>query len=141
MPIEFERSAEFRWLNKKVQASRVLDDMTQAGTWRMTGTGTLTFPPEPRLADMHVLRVDMQMFTSTPAPTSNRLSSINLRRTFANEDWRAYNRISMWIRPDVSGFPMLPLQIVLHNDGAEKVPDRYGREGIHYVTLAKALLA
>ena len=31
---------------------------------------------------------------------------------------------------------MLPLQIVLHNDGAEKVPDRYYREGIHYVTLA-----
>ncbi|MEO6331166.1 MAG: hypothetical protein ABIV11_01630 [Gemmatimonadaceae bacterium] len=31
--------------------------------------------------------------------------------------------------------PVLPLQIVLHNDGAEKVPDKYYREGIHYVTL------
>ncbi|MGH9889045.1 MAG: glycoside hydrolase family 9 protein, partial [bacterium] len=31
---------------------------------------------------------------------------------------------------------MLPLQIVLHSDGAEKVPDKYYREGIHYVTLA-----
>ena len=77
------------------------------------------------------------MFTTTPAPTSNRLSSVNLRRAFDGEDWRQYNRLSMWIRPDVSGFPMLPLQIALHNDGAEKVPDRYGREGTHYVTLAK----
>ena len=42
----------------------------------------------------------------------------------------------MWIRPEVAGFPMLPLQIVLHNEGAIPVPDRYGREGIHYVTLA-----
>src|SRR5205085_4157883 len=52
------------------------------------------------------------------------------------EDWSGYNRVSMWIRADVAGFPMLPLQIVLHNDGAEKVPDKYGREGIHYVSLS-----
>jgi glycosyl hydrolase family 9/cellulase-like Ig domain-containing protein len=137
MPIEFRNSAEFAWLTKKVEASRVLDDMTQPATWQVTGTGRLTFPSEPHLGDMRVLRVDMQMFTAAPAPTSNRLSSINLRRAFDGEDWRAYNRISLWIRPEVSGFPMLPLQIVLHNDGAEKVPDRYNREGTHYVTLAK----
>ena len=135
MPIDFQNSAEARWLEKPVLASRALDDMTQPATWRMTGTGRLTFPIEPRLGDMRVLRVDMQMFTGPPAPTSNHLSTINLRRLFEGEDWRAYNRISLWIRPEVSGFPMLPLQLVLHNDGAEKVPDRYGREGIHYVTL------
>ena len=136
MPIDFRSSAEFGWLRKPVQASRVLDDMTRATTWRFTGTGRLSFPAEPRLGDMRVLRVDMQMFTTTPAPTPGRLSSVNLRREFAGEDWRAYNRLSVWIRPDVSGFPMLPLQIVMHNDGAEKVPDRYNREGTHYVTLA-----
>jgi hypothetical protein len=136
LPIEFEHSAEFAWLQKPVLASRTLDDLTRPDTWRFSGTGTLTFPAEPRLGNMRVLRVDMQMFTDTPAPTRNRLSSINLRRNFNNEDWRAYNRLSMWIRPDVSGLPMLPLQIVLHNDGAEKVPDAYYREGIHYVTLA-----
>jgi hypothetical protein len=31
----------------------------------------------------------------------------------------------------------MPLQLVLHNNGAVKVPDRYGREGTHYVTLAR----
>jgi len=117
--------------------SRVLDDMTRPATWRFSGTGTLTFPAEPRMGSMRVLRVAMQMFVDKPAPTRNGLSSVNLRREFgAGEDWSGYNRISMWIRPDVSGFPMLPLQIVLHNDGAEKVPDKYNREGTHYVTLA-----
>jgi hypothetical protein len=86
---------------------------------------------------MRVLRVDMTMFSTAPAPTPNRLSSVNLQRNFPAEDWSTYNRISMWIRPQVSGFPMLPLQIVLHNDGQEKVPDRYGREGTHYLTLAR----
>jgi hypothetical protein len=61
---------------------------------------------------------------------------VNLQRRFVGEDWSGYNRLSMWIRADVAGFPMLPLQIVLHNDGKEKVPDRYGREGIHYVSLS-----
>jgi hypothetical protein len=135
MPIEFEHSAEFGWLKKPVLATRVLDDMADAGTWRMTGTGTITFPNTPRLNDMRVLRVDMQMFTDSPAPTRNRLSTVNLRRAFNNQDWTGYNRIAMWIKPEVSGFPMLPLQIVLHNEGAEKVPDAYYREGIHYVTL------
>src|SRR5688500_14805884 len=126
LPIEFEHSAEFAWLRKPVLASRTLDDMTRPEAWRFTGTGRLTFPAEPRLGDLRVLRVDLQMFTDSPAPTRNRLSSVNLRRPFENEDWRAYNRLSMWLRADVSGFPMLPLQIVLHNDGTEKVPDAYG---------------
>lgn len=135
MPIEFRHSAEFRWLSKEVLASRPLDDMTDPDRWRFQGTGELSFPSEPRLGDRRVLRVDMTMFRDVPAPTRNGLSSVNLRRVFAGEDWRGYNRLSLWIRPDVSGFPMLPLQIVLHNEGEQAVPDAYYREGIHYVTL------
>lgn len=97
----------------------------------------MTFPAEPRLGDMRALRVDMQMFVDAPAPNRTRLSSINLSRVFANEDWSQYNRLSLWVRPDFKGIPVLPLQIVLHNDGAVKVPDRLGREGTHYITLAR----
>ncbi|MGI9141047.1 MAG: hypothetical protein ACR2GJ_08065, partial [Gemmatimonadaceae bacterium] len=136
LPIEFESSAEAAWLRKPVLASRTLDDMTRPDSWRSSGTAAVTFPAELRADGMRVLRVDMQMFRDAPAPTRSRLSSVNLRRSFDGEDWRAYNRLSLWIRPEVRGFPMLPLQIVLHNDGAEKVPDKYYREGIHYVTLA-----
>ena len=135
MPLEVEHSAEFRWLNKPVLASRVLDDMSDPATWRFQGTGTLTPLRGAGPGGAPALRVDVNMYRDEPAPTRNRLSSVNLRRAFAGEDWSAYNRISLWIRPDVSGFPMLPLQIVLHNEGREKVPDAYYREGIHYVTL------
>jgi hypothetical protein len=136
MPIDFVNSAEYGWLRKPVLASRVLDDMTQPSTWRFTGTGRISFPATTALGDMRFMRVDMDMFRDKPAPTRGGLSSVNLQRNFGGEDWRAFNRISMWIRADVAGFPMLPLQIVLHNDGATKVPDAYYREGIHYVTLA-----
>ncbi len=135
MPIEFENSAEFAWLQKPVLDRRVLDDMSDPDPWRLQGTGDLSFPEDTGPWGMRFLRVDMQMFHEAPAPTSNGLSSVNLRRLVPGEDWSAYNRISMWIRPEISGFPMLPLQIVLHNQGEVKVPDAYYRDGIHYVTL------
>lgn len=135
MPIDFERSAEFGWLAKPVLASRVLDDMTDPVTWRFQGTGAISFPAAPTQHGMRALRVDVQMFVDSPAPTRNRLSAVNLRRAFDGEDWSGYNRLSMWIRPDFSGIPTLPLQIALQNDGAVKVPDTYRREGTHYVQL------
>jgi hypothetical protein len=95
MPIDFVNSAEFGWLRKPVHASRTLDDMSRPDAWRFTGTGRLTFPTEPRLGGMRVLRVDMQMYTDSAAPTRNRLSAVNLQRDFPGEDWSEYNRLSM----------------------------------------------
>ncbi|HEU5174402.1 MAG TPA: glycoside hydrolase family 9 protein [Gemmatimonadaceae bacterium] len=135
MPIDYVRSAEYGWLRKPVLARRPLDDMTQPSAWALTGTGTLRFPATPLLSTMRGLRVDMKLFRETPAPTRSRLSSINLARAFAGEDWRAYNRLSFWIRPAFTGVPTMPIQLVMHNAGAERVPDRYDREGHHYVTF------
>lgn len=137
LPLEFGNSLEYRWLGKPVERSRLLDDMTEPARWQFSGTGTLTprAAADDVLRDERVLRIDLNVYTDSPAPTRTRLSSVNLRRDFGGEDWRAYNRISVWIRPDIEGFPMLPLQLVLRNDGAVKVPDVYRREGTHYVTL------
>lgn len=135
LPLEVEHSAEFRWLNKPVLASRMLDDMSDPATWQFRGTGTLTPLRDVGPGGVPALRVDVNMYRDRPAPTRNGLSAVNLRRSFAGDDWSEYNRISLWVRPDINGFPMLPLQIVLHNEGRDTIPDRYYREGIHYVTL------
>jgi len=137
LPIDFVNSAEAGWLAKRVLASRVLDDMTAPGIWKMSGAGALSFPAGPRLRDMQVMRVDMQLNRDASTPDRPRLPSVNLQRAFADEDWTGYNRLSLWVRPDFSGVPVVPLQLVMHNDGAEKVPDRYGREGTHIITLAR----
>ncbi|WP_310571826.1 glycoside hydrolase family 9 protein [Gemmatimonas sp.] len=137
LPIEHVNSAEFGWLQKPVLASRVLDDFTQPSAWKFSGTGTVSSPQQPALGDMRSLRVELQMFRNAPAPNRARLSSVNLQRTFPNEDWSGYNRLSLWVRPDFAGIPVLPLQLVLHNDGVEKVPDRYDREGTHFITFAR----
>ncbi len=135
MPIEFQNSAEFGWLNKKVLQTRVLDDLADPKTWSLEGQAKLSFRPESGDSAIRVVRVDMEMFRDKPAPTQNGLAAARLRREFPGENWTAYNRISLWIRPEISGFPMLPIVIVLRNEGEEKVPDVYRREGVHYVTL------
>src|ERR1035437_2871325 len=135
MPIEFQNSAEFGWLNKKVLDSRLLDDMSDPKTWTMQGQAKLSSPKPGGAMPMRALRVDMEMFRDQPPPTRNGLATVNLKRTFPGEDCSRYNRISFWIRPELSGFPMLPIEIVLRNEGKEKVPDVYHREGIHYITL------
>ncbi len=134
MPIDFTRSAEWGWLQKEVHARRTVDDMTDPARWTFSGTATLgraAAGPAGRAA----LRIDMRMFTTERAPTRSGMSSAYLRLPIAGEDWRGYNRLSLWVRPDYAGIAALPLQIVLHSQGAERVPDVYGREGTHYVTL------
>jgi hypothetical protein len=58
-----------------------------------------------------------------------------LRLAIPGEDWTAYNRLAIRISTEVRGFPMLPLVVAMRNDGVVKVPDVYGRDGIHYVQL------
>jgi hypothetical protein len=134
LPIDFANSAEAGWLAKPVKARRLLDDLRQLGPWRLTGAGTLSLVDSTRSGDRRALRVVMTL-NRPPLPTPLRLPSVNLSRSIAAEDWRPFNRIALWIRPDYRGVPVLPLQFVMHNDGAVKVPDRYDREGTHVITL------
>lgn len=135
MPIEFQNSAEFGWLQKKVLNSRLLDGMADPQTWSIQGQAKLSFPVETGQPVTHALRVDMEMFRDKPAPTRSGLSTMHLNRPFPGEDWSGYNRISFWIRPELSGFPMLPIEVALHNDGKQKEPNVYYRDGIDYITL------
>jgi hypothetical protein len=126
---KFEDGAEFRWLGKKVLDSRVLDSMEDINNWSFTGAG------EMRLVEEHVKdgRHSLQMrSTSNVAQVegAGEWEDLVVTRKFKGEDWRAYNRISLWVYPDVIGAPGLSCSLTLHNDGAHKLPDRYN-EGRH----------
>ena len=136
LPIDFTNSAEAGWLAKPVKSRRALDDMRTVGGWKLSGAGTMSLVDSVRTGDRRALRVEMTL-NRAPLPERPRLPSVNLARAVASEDWRAYNRIALWIRPDYTGVPVLPLQFVMHNDGVVKVPDRFDREGTHVITLQK----
>lgn len=136
MPIEYQNSAEFGWLNKKVLDTRLLDGMTDPATWQFQGHGTVAFPRETALGGMRYARVRLEVNPPEEArPKPSGLPSVSLKRPFPGEDWSRYNRLSFWIRPEMSGLNVLSLLVVLRNDGKEKVPDVYNIEGRHYVLL------
>jgi len=137
MPAIYTDSAEYRWLSKPVLGARILDDGSDPATWSFRGQGRLTVPSVSRIHGMRCLRVDVDIQEQRPASEqSSGLPAVALVRRFAGEDWSNFNRISFWIRPQMVGFPVLPLLVLFRNEGEEKVPDVYRREGNHYVTLA-----
>jgi Glycosyl hydrolase family 9/Cellulase N-terminal ig-like domain len=139
-----EDGAEYRWLHKKVLDSRVLDDMENLSSWSFAGAGEMTLvgvrASEPwtvtdSAAPKRVLRMRS---TSNIAQVdgSGEWEDLVATRKFDGEDWSKFNRISLWVYPDVVGAPAISCSLVLHNDGAHKLPDHYN-EGRHESILLK----
>jgi hypothetical protein len=59
---------------------------------------------------------------------------INVR----GEDWRQFNRLSLWLYPDCPGFYVVAMELRLYNDGIEKLPAPFGQEGETTVVLPSA---
>jgi hypothetical protein len=137
MPVPQEETAVNRWLNKPVQESRLLDDMTSPSTWMHAGIGRISFDGEAFTpGGPPTLRLTSPTIPEKPNTSSGRpFAEAVAQRVVSREDWTAYNRLSVHIRPDLPGFKVISLLIRLHNDGAVKVPDKYGREGLDYVLL------
>ena len=130
-----EDGAEFRWLNKKVLDSRSLDSMEDLSNWSFAGAGEMT------LTDVHVKdgRHSLRIRSTTniaQVDGAGEWEDLVATRKFPGEDWSKYNRISLWVYPDVIGAPAISCSLVLHNDGAHKLPDHYN-EGRHESIIVK----
>ena len=137
MPMQatYEDGAEFRWLNKKVLDSRLLDSMEDLSTWSFAGLGEMT------LTDVHVKegRHSLRIRSTTNVAQvdgSGEWEDLVTTRKFSGEDWSRYNRISLWVYPEIVGAPAISCSLVLHNDGSHKLPDQYN-EGRHESIILK----
>ena len=127
--------AEFRWLNKKVLDFRVLDSMEDLSSWSFGGTGEMTLTSDRAKDGKHALRLRSTTNVAR-AGGDEEWEDLVATRKFANEDWTRFNRISLWVYPDVAGAPAISCALVLHNDGKHKLPDSYN-EGRHESILLK----
>jgi hypothetical protein len=129
MQAQYEDGAEFRWLNKKVLDSRLLDSMEDLSAWTFAGAGEMVLTDVHAKDGKHSLRIHS---TTNVAQVdgSGEWEDLVATRKFSGEDWSRYNRISLWVFPDVIGAPAISCSLVLHNDGAHKLPDSYN-EGRH----------
>jgi hypothetical protein len=137
MPMQatYEDGAEFRWLNKKVLDSRLLDSMEDLSTWSFAGLGEMTLTDAHVKDGQHSLRI-RSTTNVAQVDGSGEWEDLVATRKFPGEDWSRYNRISLWVYPDVIGAPAISCSLMLHNDGSHKLPDQYN-EGRHESIILK----
>jgi hypothetical protein len=129
MTARYEDGAEFRWLNKPVLDSRVLDSMEDLSNWSFAGAGDMALTDVRAKDGQHSLRV-RSTTNIAQAGGDAEWADLVATRKFPGEDWSRYNRISLWVYPDIVGAPAISCSLTLHNDGAHKLPDQYN-EGRH----------
>jgi hypothetical protein len=127
--------AEARWLNKKVLESQLLDSMEDAATWTFHGDGEMALADSPVKDGKHSLRIRSTQNIGKVGGAGE-WEDLIASRKFPSENWSAYNRISIWLYPDVIGAPAISASLVLHNEGAHVLPDRYN-EGRHESIILK----
>ncbi len=157
MAANFQDSAPYRWLNKPVLESRLVDDMDSLDNWTaFTNNPTeivdsrfplkisrserlyaeMTLTKEQSRDGRYSLRLRTPTKLEKPAPKSGRgWGESGVMRHFDGEDWQNFNRISLWIYPNCPGYYVVSLKLRFHNDGTEKLPATFGQEGDHYVIL------
>ncbi len=145
MPIKarYEDGAAFRWQNKKVLDSRMLDDMEDLSTWRFRGEGDMALTTERVRHGGHALRLRAIPPSGTQGPTGPAGSygskpywgQVEATRPVPDEDWTRFNRISVWIYAEIDGIDAISFVLTLHSGGSEKLPDMSRREGYHFVIL------
>jgi hypothetical protein len=131
MPMKavYEDGAEARWLKKKVLDSKVLDSMEDISTWSFQGDGDMALADSPVKDGKHSLRIRSIQNIGKVGGAGEWEDLIAVRK-FPSEDWSHFNRISIWVFPDVIGAPAISASLVLHNQGAHVLPDHYN-EGRH----------
>ena len=124
MQARLEDGAEYRWLNKKVLDSRLLDSMEDLASWSFKGDGEMTLSDAYKKDGQHSLRIQ-SAFNIARVDGSGEWEDLIATRKFPSEDWSKYNRISLWVYADVAGAPALAASLTLHNEGAHLLPDQY----------------
>ena len=117
-----QNGAEYRWLQKKVLDSRLLDGMENLSNWKFKGEGSMTLSTVEVKDGQHSIRID-STDNIARVQGGGEWEDLVATRSFPSEDWSHYNRISIWVYPDIDGAPAISASLVLHNEGAHILPD------------------
>ena len=113
MQPDLNDSAETSWLNKKVLNYRVLDECTNLDKLTYTGAGTV------EVSDIRAHDNDKSVMITANTDIDGIIPrpSHSLLLKFAEEDWRDYNRLSLWVYPESVGFQNFYFHFSLANKG------------------------
>ncbi len=130
LPVPEGRSMLERWAAKPVLDSLLLDDMEGPMRWRvLEGTPRIRLVPAPARDGRQVLRLESSL-RDTVHMAGNRTpwgsfkgeqggyNGISL--DFAQpQDWSAYNRLSLWVYIHPTDTKVVPLALLIRNEGTQ----------------------
>jgi formylglycine-generating enzyme required for sulfatase activity len=132
--MDMEHSAISRQMNKPVLETRLLDDMEQETHWSHHGYGKVEFTQQRAIDGTQSISLISPTLTSKP--TSGRpMGTAVLRRSFQQEDWSEYNRLSFWIYPIQPEAQVISMGVVLYVAQDDAVEFPYNLEIPHYFHL------
>ncbi len=134
LPVAFEETTTYRWLRKPVLESRLLDDMESTANWVLRGKGEMTLSAERARDGGQSLRLRTRA-KDEAGKMGRAWGAASVTRKIPGEDWTHFNRISFWVYPDLPGFHTVAMLVLLQNEGKEKVPATWGREGLNYINV------
>lgn len=133
LPLHEERSLEAFAKAKRVLKSRPVT--TAPADWSAVGRCALADAPEGGLALEAELSLEGRPNGDLELGDCSNYGSFGMRLAVPNENWEAYNRLSLSIRPVCRGVRKISARLCFENDGLIKLPDRYYRDGFHSINL------
>ena len=135
LPLDHSKSYEAFAITKKVLVSDMLCDMEDLSKWTHSGVGGMRLTSERSVSGKHSLRlVAPAVPDKYPGWGIGRGSSV-ASYDVGGRNLEKYNRVRLRVFPDCEGARSIYLNLLFENDGKEKVPDPFGREGIHEMNL------
>jgi hypothetical protein len=135
LPLDYSKSFETFGLTKRVLISDMLCDMENQDKWTHKGFGNMYLTSERSISGKNSLRLTAQTTNPTFLDWGIGLGTSMATYDVGGANWEKYNRIHFYIFPNCEGARSIYLNLYIENDGKIKVPDKYGREGIHEINL------
>ncbi|WP_048627473.1 glycoside hydrolase family 9 protein [Listeria ivanovii] len=137
LPIETKHALETIAQKKQVLTDKILFSAKQSVSLEFTHQG----PGEYTISKQGEIRLTSPIVMPhwpVGAPDDGdytNFGNVLISAPLENEDWNDFNRVRIQVFPNFPGVTNPYLMISFKNDGTVKVPDIYGREGVHGVNL------
>ncbi len=135
LPLDHSKAFETWALHKTVLVSETLCDMEDFSRWSHRGIGQMSQSSERSVTGSHSLLLEaptiVEEFLGWGLGRGTSMATFDV----GGANWEDFNRLHFWIYPDCEGARTIYLNLYVENDGVQKVPDQYGREGYHEINL------
>jgi len=141
LPLDTVLSLENLGWKKKVLQRYQPKGITDFKNWRQQGVGKIFLEKQHAQSSQGSIKLQVPTVRKEWAPGAPadgdyaNYGGASAVFEVGGENWEKYNRIVFRIYPDCEGGRNIHLNLHYYNDGKQKIPDEYYREGTHEINL------